>query len=112
MSELSKLEKLTLIDKRDRELDSIIERSDVSVVYKIMRLSSKYLDSVSKKKISKYCIDTAEALVRKEPSILSDYDNVQFLISQYKRRPIKTSVISLRREEILKFIKSQTFERN
>lgn len=78
---MSKLEKLTLIDKRDIELDSIIERSDVSIVYRIMILSSEYLDSVSKKKIGKYCIDTAEALVKKEPSILGDYDNVQSLIS-------------------------------
>ena len=103
MENMTKLQRLKIIDKHDREIEDIVNKSPHCNIFKIMRLSSEYIDPVHKTRISKYCTDAVNNLVSNNPSSLNGYEDRTSLESQFKRRAMKIAVISLRKSEVVKF---------
>lgn len=51
VKDLTKIEILTILDKRKAKIDEILGKSDARVLYELFHLTSEYVDPIVKKKI-------------------------------------------------------------
>jgi hypothetical protein len=101
---LTKIERLQEINKRDDHIASLISKSPVGDLYKATRLSSEYISPVKKKRISLWVQkEVDELLAQKEFSGMIE-DRKQ-LISKFVRRAYRFEKNSIRRLSVERYIK-------
>lgn len=100
ISNLSKIERLSLIQKKDDEVLRVINSSDnFSELYKICSMNSDYLSASIKNTLSNCASDFS----RKESSLIYSEDEKGFkkFVSVCRRRAYKEAVISLKEMELV-----------
>lgn len=103
MAGMSKISKLTLIDRRDSEIESFVEDSDVSVLYKISKLTSERIPPVMKARVIQEAAKAAEIECSKRK--LSDFEAADL------KQNVKRIVIKESYRAILKTIKYNEIQR-
>jgi hypothetical protein len=101
---LTKIERLEQIDKRDDEISACIKESPVGLLYKALKLSSEYISPVKKKKISLWVQSEVDKLISSKEFEDKKEDRRQ-LISQFVKRAYRFEKISVRRKAVESYIK-------
>ncbi len=104
---LKKIEILALIDKRNDEINSFIEKSSEKTLYKIFQLSSEYLSPITKRRIQKLVDSEISKLAASEDSFVTQFGEVNNIVSKWRRKYIKLAVLSYRREQVDKFLANE-----
>jgi hypothetical protein len=104
IKKLTKVERLRTLEKRDLEIDRIIDNSAIPIIYRISKFNSERLPAVAKRKIYLSARAIANAAVLE--SGLSGYDANELFekeFSKYTRDMSRMAVTTLRHNEIFKY---------
>lgn len=101
---LTKIEKLTLITKRDDEISAEITKSKAGVLYKILNLSSEYISPVNKKKISLWVRHEVDTLLNERKEFLGYREDRSQIISKLQRRALRFEKNSIRRLNVERYL--------
>lgn len=92
---LSKIDRLMLIDERDTKISKVINASPCGVLYRLLNLSTEYISPIKKKMISSWVrheIDSEINLSSNKEKFLSERPN---LVARLQRRVLKIENIIL-----------------
>lgn len=107
IKDLSKIEKLTLINKRDQLISEIIKVSRSGTLYRLLQLSSEYISPIKKKKIFLWVRSEVDKKIE-ELSTSEDFSAERTqIISRLQRRSIKFEKNSVRKLNIEKYLKDK-----
>jgi hypothetical protein len=104
LKNLSKIDKLRLIDKRDAEISILIANSKAGVLYKLLNLSTEYISPIKKKKIQLWVKTEVDRLIDGNVSYSTFKVDRSQLISKLQRRALKFERNSVRKLHIERFL--------
>ena len=97
VKKLSKIELLQTISKCEGEKEDIIQQSEYSTLWRILRLNSEYL-SISQRKALKVC--AYNEVTKAAEGVIDDADEISNLITKCKKRLISAAVTCLKMEQV------------
>ena len=97
LQKLSKIELLQTISKCEGEKEDIIQQSEYSTLWRILRLNSEYL-SISQRKALKVC--AYNEVTKAAEGVIDDADEISNLITKCKKRLISAAVTCLKMEQV------------
>lgn len=103
---LSKIEILKHLDQKNKEITALINNSSVSTLYKLENLSTEYISPITKKKLINLAKAGVEEFYKSFPNDKTLIIDKRVLYDRWKRRFLKLEKISIRKEYILKYLKS------
>lgn len=108
VKKLNKIEILRHIDERNSEINSIILKSKYGLLYKIMNLSTEYINPIQKKRITNYVRQEVERMYSEnEKRIQSLYGDKTDVIIKLRRRAYNLERSSIRRQYVNEYIKNR-----
>lgn len=105
---LNKIEILKFLDKKNREIESLVNNSSVSILYKLENLSTEYINPITKKKLINLAKAGIEEFYKDVPSDKSLIVDRRVLYDRWRRRFLKLEKISIRKTFINKYLQSPT----
>jgi len=106
VKDLTKIERLQEIDKRDDEISREITESPVGLLYKALNLSSEYISPVKKKRISLWVQKEVDTLLSSNE--FSDVkEERKQLISQFIKRAYRFEKNSVRKLSVENYLKDK-----
>lgn len=100
---LTKIERLQEIDKRDDEIASLITKSSVGNLFRALKLSSEYISPVKKKRISLWVQAEVDKLLS-DKSFSSLNEDRKQLIAKFVRRAYRFEKNSIRKLAVESYI--------
>lgn len=118
VKQLTKLEVLEKMKERDDKIDLIlngginengmkISSHPESTIWKILNLSSEYIDPLTKRKVLKLADDEVSKLYTNNPHLVKTQGESKQTIEKWKKRYIKVARLSVRKTQIEKFLANE-----
>jgi hypothetical protein len=115
VSQLTKLEVLAELDKRNKEIQILLEGGigDSSINYKphkeatlwkILNLSSDNISPIVKKRLNLLADDAVSMLFSENPKLNFEYGEQKQLADKWKKRYIKLARLSVRKNQVEKYL--------
>lgn len=105
---LSKIEKLQLIDRRDNEISEVIKKNSCGILYRLLNLSTEYISPIKKKLISSWVRHEVDSEINCSPNKEKFLSERSQLIARLQRRVLKIEKYSVRRIHIEKYINDRS----
>lgn len=118
VGKLTKFEVLSLLDKRNKEINIklnggtddkglIVKAHPESTIWKILNLSSEYLNPIIKKRVMVSAADSVNDFYNQYPHLENVYGERKPLIEKWKKRYIKLARLSFRKIQIEKYLENE-----
>ena len=95
---LKKVEIFTYLDKKQDEINKLIESSNVSTIYKIINLSTEYVSPIVKKNLDKLAAAKVVEAFNEDDLDANIYGDREVIMSRWRRRYLKAAKISKRKK--------------
>jgi hypothetical protein len=103
INNLQKVQILQLLDKQNKEIETLVGSSKFGTIWKIFHLSTEFIDPIVKKRLNYVVLDKVNKFY--ENSLEKENTDKNEFIKKLNARVLKVQRTSLRRSEILKYIK-------
>jgi hypothetical protein len=103
----TKIERLQIIQKRDDDIKALIQASKYGTLYKILNLSTEYVNPILKKKIYIKVLEEITKIYTDKPNSETIFGEITYVSDRAKSRAMKIARNSVRRENVLKYIKDR-----
>lgn len=100
---LTKLEILSLLDAQRREVSSVVAISKFKDLYAVLNLTTEYVDPVTKKELLRIATIELGKLFNSSDYSPEFHGDKKKLLSQWKKRYLKTAKLSLQKELCIKY---------
>lgn len=104
VKKLEKIEILTYLSQKQKEIDNVLNQSVAKTLYKIQNLSTEYVSPLVKRKLSKLALIEVEKFYTENPQAEDVYGDMSSIVSNWKSRYYRLARMSVRREEVIKFL--------
>lgn len=101
---LTKVQILSLLEEKNRKIELLIKESDVEVLYRLLNLSTEYVDPVTKRNLNRLAIEEVERIFKANKDSSSIYGDKLALIKSWKSRYYRLARLSVRKECILRYL--------